>query len=61
MASTTNSFAPLVYLFCKEGESDGAVQILIDALIATARKYYNVKLRHGASTSDHAPALRKGM
>ena len=60
-STLSNSFAPLVYLFCKEGESDGAVQILIDALIATGRKYYNVKVRPGAGTSDHAPALRKAM
>jgi len=60
-STLSNSFAPLVYLFCKEGESDGAVQILIDALIATGRKYYNVRLTPGAGASDHAPALRKAM
>jgi hypothetical protein len=60
-STLSTSFAPLVYLFCKEGESDGAVQILIDALIATGRKYYNVRLTPGAGASDHAPALRKAM
>ena len=60
-STLSNSFAPLVYLFCKEGESDGAVQILIDALLGCARKYYSVKLTPGAGTSDHAAALRKAM
>ena len=34
---------------------------MIDALIATGRKYFGVKLIPGAGTSDHAPALRKAI
>ena len=56
-----NSFVPLVYLFCKEGERDGAVQLLIDAFVSTGQKYYETKLTPGAASTDHAPALRKGI
>ena len=57
----SNSFIPLVYLFCKEGESDGACHLLTHALVATAKKYFNVKLTPGSGSTDHASALRKCM
>ena len=60
-STLSNSFGPIIYLFCKEGESDGVCDIVIDALIATGRKYFGVKLIPGAGTSDHAPALRKAI
>ena len=57
----SNSFTPLVYLFCKEGESDGACHLLTHALVATGKKYFDVKLTPGSGSTDHAPALRKCM
>ena len=60
-STLANSFVPLVYLFCKEGERDGAVQLLIDAFVSTGQKYYETKLTPGAASTDHAPALRKGI
>ena len=60
-STLANSFVPLVYLFCKEGERDGAVQLLIDSFVSTGQKYYETKLTPGAASTDHAPALRKGI
>jgi len=57
----TTSFVPLMYLFCKEGESDGAAQLVVDAVNATALKYFGKKLKPGAGSTDHAPALRKAL
>ena len=54
----TTSFAPLVYLMCKQHESLGACKMLMDALNYVSLKYYGCKLQPGACMSDHADGFR---
>ena len=42
------SFVPLVYLFCKEHESQGAADFIMAALNKVSMQYYGVKLLPGA-------------
>ena len=55
----TTSFIPLVYLFCKQHETDGACLMMMEALNLISVKYYNQPLQPGATCSDHSDAFRK--
>ena len=55
----STSFAPLVYLMCKQHESEGAAQMLMDGLNVTSTKYFDEKLDPGACMSDHSASYRK--
>ena len=55
------SFAPLMYLFCKQQETDGAAQMLMDAVQITSTKYFGSRLQPGATMSDHSDAFRKAL
>ena len=55
------SFAPLVYLMCKEQETNGAVQILVDALSMIAVQYGGADLQPGATMSDNSDAIRNAL
>ena len=55
------SFAPLMYLFCKQQETDGAAQMLMDAVQITSTKYFGARLQPGATMSDHSDAFRKAL
>ena len=57
----TTSFAPLVYLMCKEQETCGAARILIDALDNVSVTYGGAHLQPGASFSDHSDAFRNAI
>ena len=49
----STSFAPIMYLFCKEQETNGAADLLVDAANAVgALKYYQKKLDPGACMAD---------
>ena len=52
------SFVPLIYLFCKEHESQGAADFIMAALNKVSMQYYGVKLLPGAMVSDHCAAFR---
>ncbi len=52
------SFVPLVYLFCKEHESQGAADFIMASLNKVSMQYYGVKLLPGAMVSDHCAAFR---
>ena len=55
----STQFVPLVYLFCKQHESDGACLMLLKGLQALAAKYFpNDDLLPGAVMSDHSDAFR---
>ena len=54
----STSFAPLVYLMCKQHESLGAGLILMDAANATSKKYFGAELNPGACMSDHSDTYR---
>ena len=47
------SFVPLVYLFCKEHESQGAADFIMASLNKVSMQYYGVKLLPGAMASDY--------
>jgi hypothetical protein len=49
----TNSFVPLIYLFCKEHESKGAGMMLCAAANAVAKQYYKEELQPGMTCTDH--------
>ena len=53
------SFIPLVYLFCKQQETDGACLMMMEALNLISVKYYKKPLQPGACCSDHSDAFRK--
>ena len=55
----SNQFVPLVYLMCKQHESEGAGRLLLDALNKVCVKYFGKKLEPGATMSDHAAGLKK--
>jgi hypothetical protein len=55
----STSFIPLVYLFCKQHETDGACLMMMEALNLISVKYYNQPLQPGATCSDHSDAFRK--
>ena len=55
----STSFAPIMYLFCKEQETNGAADLLVDAANAVALKYYQKKLDPGACMADHSSPFRK--
>ena len=57
----SNQFVPLVYLMCKEQETNGSMPLLIHAAQATCMKYYQKKLIPGAAGADHCPASRKAI
>ena len=54
------SFVPLdlVYLFCKEHESQRAADFIMASLNKVSMQYYGVKLLPGAMVSDHCAAFR---
>ena len=54
----STTFVPLVYLFCKQHESEGACLLLMRSLQAVCRQYFGGELEPGAVMSDHAPAFR---
>ena len=54
-------FAPLVYLMCKEQETSGAAQILVDALSMIAVQYGGADLQPGATMSDNSDAFRNAL
>ena len=54
----STSFAPLMYLMCREHESDGCAQLLCDALDHVTNMYFNAKLQPGATISDHTDAFK---
>jgi hypothetical protein len=53
-----NTFVPLVYLFTKQHETDGAALYLCKAANVIAMKYCGVNLQPGACMSDHSAAFR---
>ena len=53
-------FVPLIYLFCKQHESDGAILMLLDALIFVCMKYFKKKPVPGACMADHSDSFRNG-
>ena len=57
----STSFAPLMYLMCREQESDGCAQLLCDALDDVTLKYFNAKLQPGATISDHTDAFKNAL
>ena len=57
----STSFAPLMYLMCREHESDGTAQLLCDALDHVTYQYFNAKLQPGATVSDHTDAFKKAL
>ena len=54
----STSFAPLMYLFCQEKETNGSALMVLEALNVTSLKYYGVKLEPGATMSDHCDAFK---
>ena len=56
----STSFVPLMYLFCKEHETDGASKLVMDAANCVSLKYFGKKLFPGAASADHAASIRKG-
>ena len=54
-------FAPLVYLFCKEHESDGSALLIVKAFKYVCMKYFGAHPEPGASVSDHCSAYMKAM
>ena len=54
-------FAPLVYLFCKEHETDGSALLIVKAFKYVCMKYFGAHPEPGASVSDHCDAYRKAM
>ena len=54
----STQFVPLVYLMCKQHESDGACRMLLDGLNSTCIKYFGKKLEPGATMSDHSAGFR---
>ena len=61
----STSFVPLVYLFCKQHETEGACLMLARGLEALAFKYYPtdaegkaIKLVPGACMADHCAAFK---
>ena len=57
----SNSFAPLVYLFCKEQESLAAARALVEALCRVSMTYGGALLDPGATFSDHSDAFRTSL
>ena len=55
----STSFAPLIYLFCKEKETNGTADLLMDAANTVALKYYGQKLDPAAVMSDHSSPFRQ--
>jgi len=53
----STSFAPLVYLMCKQHESVGAGQMLMTAANNICLKYFGAKLEPGAVMADHSSGL----
>ena len=45
----SNQFVPLIYQWCKQHESLGACQMLLDALQIVTMKYFEVELDPGAT------------
>ena len=54
----STSFVPLMYLMCREHESNGCTKILCDALDYCTQTYFNAKLEPGATTSDHTDSFK---
>ena len=54
----SNSFVPLIYMFCKEHESNAVCTLLCDAGNKTAEQYYGAKLEPGGCIADHSDGLR---
>lgn len=55
----STSFAPLVYIMCKQHETIGSARMLLQALIAIVDKYFpGQALAPGAVMSDHSDAFR---
>ena len=52
------SFVLLVYLFCKEHESQGAADFIMASLNKVSMQYYGFKLLPGAMVSVHDAAFR---
>ena len=52
------SFAPFIYLICKQHETVGAGRMANQAALAVGMKYFNVKLQPGACMADHCDGLR---
>lgn len=59
-SNLVNSLAPLTYLFCKEQESQGAAEFVMESLQAVSMQYFGVRLFPGAVFSDHCQAFRTG-
>jgi hypothetical protein len=54
----STSFAPLMYLFCKQQETLGAAKMLIDAVQTTCKHYFGKTLEPGAMMSDRSESFR---
>ena len=55
----SKQFVPLVYLFCKQHESNGAALMVTQGVKALANKYFpESELQPGACMSDHSDAFR---
>ena len=54
----STTFVPLIYLVCKQHESTGAAQMVMNALNAVSEKYFGVKLEPGGACADHCDAFR---
>ena len=57
----STSFAPLMYLFCREHESTGSALLLCHALDYVTQLYFNAKLQPGASVSDHTDSFKTAL
>ena len=53
-----NTFVPLVYLMCKQHESEGACLMLCRALNSLALSYFGAELQPGCVLSDHPEAFK---
>ena len=56
----STSFAPLMYLMCKQHESAGACLLLCHALNAVTLKYFGQVLVPGATMADHSDGFKIG-
>ena len=57
----TNTFIPLIYLFCKDNESTAACSMVSSALNMVSLKCFEKKLCPGAMMTDHSAGARAGL
>ena len=57
----THSYRPLVYMLCKQQETQESVQLLCDALDWVALEYFGRLLQPGVALMDHSNGFRNGI